>query len=142
VEEIAACTENRLHSALHVARHGALSCANLIHNGWTKMTDVPGSLRAMSLDELADLGERAEVGSGDQERIMMELARRQTIAQMEATLAQKSASEAEEKAAKAIVDTALHTERSANYLFWSVIAATLSTMITAAGVLFHLFGRG
>jgi (p)ppGpp synthase/HD superfamily hydrolase len=96
----------------------------------------------MSLDELADLGERAEVGSGDQERIMMELARRQTIAQMEATLAQKSASEAEEKAAKAIVDTALHTERSANYLFWSVIAATLSTMITAAGVLFHLFGRG
>ena len=106
------------------------------------MTDVPGSLRAMSLDELADLGERAEVGSGDQERIMMELARRQTIAQMEATLAQKSASEAEEKAAKASVDTALHTERSANYLFWSVIAATLSTMITAAGVLFHLFGRG
>ena len=96
----------------------------------------------MSLDELADLGERTEVGSGDQERIMMELARRQTIAQMEATLAQKSASEAEEKAAKAIVDTALHTERSANYLFWSVIAATLSTMITAAGVLFHLFGRG
>jgi (p)ppGpp synthase/HD superfamily hydrolase len=103
---------------------------------------MSGSLRAMSLDELAELGERAEVGSGDQERIMMELARRQTIAQIEATLAQKTASEAEEKAAKAIVDTALHTERSANYLFWSVIAATLSTMITAAGVLFHLFGRG
>jgi (p)ppGpp synthase/HD superfamily hydrolase len=103
---------------------------------------MSGTLRAMSLDELAELGERAEVGSGDQERIMMELARRQTIAQIEATLAQKTASEAEEKAAKAIVDTALHTERSANYLFWSVIAATLSTMITAAGVLFHLFGRG
>jgi (p)ppGpp synthase/HD superfamily hydrolase len=100
------------------------------------------SLSQLSLDELARLGEKAEVGSDDHGRIMAELARRQTIAQIEATQAQKTASEAEEKAAKAIVDTALHTERSANYLFWSVIAATLSTMITAAGVLFHLFGRG
>jgi (p)ppGpp synthase/HD superfamily hydrolase len=99
-------------------------------------------LREMSLDELARLDEKNEVGSVDHERIMAELARRQTIAQIEATQAQKTASEAEEKAAKAIVDTALHTERSANYMFWSVIAATLSTMITAAGVLFHLFGRG
>jgi hypothetical protein len=100
------------------------------------------SLRELSLDELARLGEEAEVGADDHGRMMAELARRQTIAQIEATQAQKTASEAEEKAAKAIVDTALHTERSANYLFWSVIAATLSTMITAAGVLFHLFGRG
>ena len=100
------------------------------------------SLVDMSLDELARLGEKAEVGSVDHGRMMAELARRQTIAQIEATQAQKTASEAEEKAAKAIVETALHTERSANYLFWSVIAATLSTMITAAGVLFHLFGRG
>jgi (p)ppGpp synthase/HD superfamily hydrolase len=100
------------------------------------------SLTEMSLDELARLGEKAEVGSNDHGRMMAELARRQTIAQIEATQAQKTASEAEEKAAKAIVETALHTERSANYLFWSVIAATLSTMITAAGVLFHLFGRG
>jgi (p)ppGpp synthase/HD superfamily hydrolase len=100
------------------------------------------SLMEMSLDELARLGEKAEVGSVDHGRMMAELARRQTIAQIEATQAQKTASEAEEKAAKAIVETALHTERSANYLFWSVIAATLSTMITAAGVLFHLFGRG
>jgi (p)ppGpp synthase/HD superfamily hydrolase len=100
------------------------------------------SLTEMSLGELARLGEKAEVGSVDHGRMMAELARRQTIAQIEATQAQKAASEAEEKAAKAIVETALHTERSANYLFWSVIAATLSTMITAAGVLFHLFGRG
>ena len=100
------------------------------------------SLMEMSLDELARLGEKAEVGSVDHGRMMAELARRQTIAQIEATQAQKTASEAEEKAAKAIVETALHTERSANYLFWSVIAATLSTMITTAGVLFHLFGRG
>jgi hypothetical protein len=100
------------------------------------------SLMEMSLDELARLGEKAEVGSVDHGRMMAELARRQTIAQIEATQAQKTASEAEEKAAKAIVETALHTERSANYLFWPVIAATLSTMITAAGVLFHLFGRG
>jgi (p)ppGpp synthase/HD superfamily hydrolase len=100
------------------------------------------SLMELSLDELARLGEKAEVGSVDHGRMMAELARRQTIAQIEATQAQKTASEAEEKAAKAIVETALHTERSANYLFWSVIAATLSTMITAAGVLFHLFGRG
>ena len=100
------------------------------------------SLREMSLDELAQFGENAEVGSVDHARMMAELARRQTIAQIEATQAQKTASEAEEKAAKAIVESALHTERSANYLFWSVIAATLSTMITAAGVLFHLFGRG
>jgi hypothetical protein len=77
--------------------------------------------------------------------MMAELARRQTIAQIEATQEQKTASEAEEKAAKAIkaiVEAALHTERSANYLFRSVIAAILSTMITGAGVLFHLFGRG
>ena len=100
------------------------------------------SLSEMSLDELARLGEKAEVGSVDHGRMMAELARRQTIAQIEATQAQKTASEAEEKAAKAIVETALHTERSANYLFCSVIAATLSTMITAAGVLFHLFGTG
>jgi hypothetical protein len=99
-------------------------------------------LREMSLDELGRLGEEDEVGSVDHGRMMAELARRQTIAQIEATQAQKTAAEAEEKAAKAIVETALHTERSANYLFWSVIAATLSTMITATGVLFHLFGRG
>jgi hypothetical protein len=99
-------------------------------------------LREMSLDELAGWGEEAEVGSVDHGRMMAELARRQTIAQIEATQAQKATAEAEEKAAKAIVDTARYTERSANYLFWSVIAATLSTMITAAGVLFHLFGRG
>jgi len=99
-------------------------------------------LREMSLDELGRLGEEDEVGSVDHGRMMAELARRQTIAQIEATKAQKTAAEAEEKAAKAIVETALHTERSANYLFWSVIAATLSTMITATGVLFHLFGRG
>jgi hypothetical protein len=100
------------------------------------------ALREMSVDELARFGEEDEVGSVNHGRMMAELARRQTIAQLEATQAQKTASEAEEKAAKAIVETALHTERSANYLFWSVIAATLSTMITAAGVLFHLFGRG
>ena len=104
---------------------------------------MPGTpLREMSLDELAGWGEEAEVGSVDHGRMMAELARRQTIAQIEATQAQKATAEAEEKAAKAIVDTARYTERSANYLFWSVIAATVSTMITAAGVLFHLFGRG
>ena len=66
------------------------------------------SLMEMSLDELARLGEKAEVGSVDHGRMMAELARRQTIAQIEATQAQKTASEAEEKAAKAIVETALH----------------------------------
>ena len=77
------------------------------------------ALREMSLDELARFGEEDEVGSVNHARMMAELARRQTIAQLEATQAQKTASEAEEKAAKAIVETALHTERSANYLFWS-----------------------
>jgi hypothetical protein len=62
------------------------------------------SLTEMSLDELARLGEKAEVGSVDHGRMMAELARRQTIAQIEATQAQKTASEAEEKAAKAIVE--------------------------------------
>jgi hypothetical protein len=57
------------------------------------------SLSEMSLDELARLGEKAEVGSVDHGRMMAELARRQTIAQIEATQAQKTASEAEEKAA-------------------------------------------
>jgi hypothetical protein len=45
------------------------------------------------------LGEKAEVGSVDHGRMMAELARRQTIAQIEATQAQKTACEAEEKAA-------------------------------------------
>jgi len=53
----------------------------------------------MSLDELARLGEKAEVGSVDHGRMMAELARRQTIAQIEATQAQETACEAEEKAA-------------------------------------------
>lgn len=57
------------------------------------------SLSEMSLDELARLGEKAEVGSVDHGRMMAELARRQTIAQIEATQAQKTVSEAEEKAA-------------------------------------------
>jgi hypothetical protein len=57
------------------------------------------SLSEMSPDELARLGEKAEVGSVDHGRMMAELARRQTIAQIEATRAQKTASEAEEKAA-------------------------------------------
>ena len=57
------------------------------------------SLSEMSLDELARLGEKAEVGSVDHGRMMAELARRQTIAQIEATQAQKTASEAEENAA-------------------------------------------
>ena len=43
--------------------------------------------------------EKAEVGSVDHGRMMAELARRQTIAQIEATQAQKTASDAEEKAA-------------------------------------------
>ena len=57
------------------------------------------SLSEMSLDELARLAEKAEVGSVDHGRMMAELARRQTIAQIEATQAQKTASDAEEKAA-------------------------------------------
>lgn len=69
-------------------------------------------LREMSLDELGRLGEEDEAGSVDHGRMMAELARRQTIAQIEATQAQKTAAEAEEKAAKAIVETALHTDRA------------------------------
>jgi hypothetical protein len=58
------------------------------------------ALREMSLDELARLGEEDELGSVNHGRMMVELARRQTIAQLEATQAQKTASEAGEKAAK------------------------------------------
>ena len=47
-------------------------------------------LREMSLDELGRLGEEDEVGSVDHGRMMAELARRQTIAQIEATQAQKT----------------------------------------------------
>src|SRR4029077_957051 len=106
--------------------HGGSSvraCDNLAGNSGGRMSGR--ALREMSLDELARFSEEDEVGSVNHGRMMAELARRQTIAQLEATQAQKTASEAEEKAAKAIVETALHTERSANYLFWSVIAATL-----------------
>ena len=41
-----------------------------------------------------------------------------TIAQIEATQAQKTASEAEEKGCQSNRGTALHTERSANYQAW------------------------
>jgi hypothetical protein len=73
--------------------------------------------------------------------MMAELARRQTIAQLEATQAQKDAARAEKEAAQAAVETAHYTKRIASYMLWSVFAAAASAIITAAGIAFNLFSR-
>jgi phage terminase Nu1 subunit (DNA packaging protein) len=98
-------------------------------------------LREMSLDELTSWVVDAAPGSAIHGRMMAELARRQTIAQLEATRAQKDAAKAEKEAAKAAVDTAHYTKRIASYMFWSVLAAAASAIITAAGIAFNLFNR-
>lgn len=59
----------------------------------------------------------------------------------EATEVQKLAAAAEAKAAEAAVATATATERNAKYMLWSVLAAALSAVITAAGVAFNVFSN-
>jgi hypothetical protein len=106
-----------------------------------KLLSEQRPLREMSLDELTSWVGGAAPGSVVHERMMAELARRQTIAQLEATRAQKDAARAERDAAKAAVETAHYTKRIASYMLWSVFAAAASAIITAAGIAFNLFSR-
>jgi hypothetical protein len=94
-----------------------------------------------SLDEIAaDLG-RNPPGSQAHGAMLAELNLRQTIAQIEATEAQKRAAQAEERAANAAVETAVSTRANAKYMFWSVIAAVVSAIITAFSVAFNVFSH-
>jgi hypothetical protein len=54
-----------------------------------------------------------------------EVVRRQTIAQLEASAAQKGA-------ANATKETARHTRRTATFMLWSVFAIAAGAIITAA----------
>ena len=59
-----------------------------------------------------------------------EILRRTTIAQDEALAAQKQASEAQELAAIAAVDTAEYTKANAKYMLWSVCVLTVFSVIS------------
>jgi acetamidase/formamidase len=74
----------------------------------------------MSLDDIARRMALATLGSQGHTAMMAELSRRQTISQLEATEAQK---------------------KNAAYMLWSVIAAAVSAIITAAGVTFNVFSH-
>jgi hypothetical protein len=54
---------------------------------------------------------------------------------------QRLAAAAEAKAAEAAVATAKATEQNAKYMFWSVLAAAGSAVITAGGVAFNVFSN-
>ncbi len=78
----------------------------------------------MDMAEIAESLVNPDPGSPNQQRIIAELARRQTIAQLEATIAQKQAAEAQERAAK--------------WAFWAVVMAALSAFISMASVIVSL----
>jgi len=93
-----------------------------------------------TLDQLTHVMGNAEPGSQSHTEMLGELKRRQTIAQLEATEAQKAAAVAEQQAAQAAIETAKATRSNARWMFWAVIASVVSAIITAAGVAFNAFG--
>jgi hypothetical protein len=95
----------------------------------------------MALDEIVGLMGGAEPGRMIHTQMSAELARRQTVAQLAATEAQQAAAIAEARAAEAAIETAKATRSNAVWMFWSVIAATTSAVITAAGVAFNAFSN-
>jgi hypothetical protein len=95
----------------------------------------------MELEEIAGLMGGAQPGSIIHTQMLAELTRRQTVAQLAATEAQKAAAIAEAKAAEAATETARATHSNAVWMFWSVIAAATSAVITALGVAFNAFGN-
>ena len=98
-------------------------------------------LPEMSLDDLCKrLGMTADDAPGRPE-LAAELSRRELLAQLEAIEAQKTAATAGSEAAKAAMATAEATNRNAKYMLWSVIAAAISAVITAAGVAFNVFSH-
>jgi hypothetical protein len=75
-------------------------------------------LTKWSLEELAN--DTSEPGSMNDNRVNLELERRQTIAQLEAT--------------KAVKDTAEHSKRNSDYMLYSVIvlaAASVAQLVVS-----------
>lgn len=80
-------------------------------------------LPTMSLEDMAKHLRNGQPGSETHERVVSELMRRQTIAQLEATSAQKEAAKAQINAAQ--------------WAFWTVAIAALSTVISAYAVFYR-----
>ena len=85
--------------------------------------ELGDQLPTMSLDEMAKYLCNGQPGSETHERVVSELMRRQTIAQIDATTAQREAANAQIKAAQ--------------WAFWTVAIAALSTMISAYAVFYR-----
>jgi outer membrane protein TolC len=81
---------------------------------------MPKSPNELEIEKLTE----AEFNSGEMSRSDRLL----TIVQVQAAEAQKSAANA--------------AKRNATYMLWSVIAAAISAVITAAGVAFSVFSHG
>jgi hypothetical protein len=77
------------------------------------------------------------------ERITDDLFRSGSIDQRQRLLyrVQVQAAEAQKQAAKAAEDAAHAAQRNAVYMLWSVIAAAISAVISAAGIAFAIFNH-
>jgi hypothetical protein len=78
------------------------------------------SLKNLSLDEITERLSNAHSSGDSYAHLMAELTRRQTIAQIEAAEA---------------------TKTNAVWMFWAVVAAAVSAVVTALGVAFSAFGH-
>jgi hypothetical protein len=76
----------------------------------------------LTLDELADALAGPDPGSRSHNLAMAELSRRQMLAGLENTIAQKDAVIAQNRAAAA-------AERNASYMLWSVIVLAVSSFL-------------
>ena len=94
-----------------------------------------------SLDIVAGKIATSLPGSTQHTEFSAELQRRQMLAMLEATKAQTAAAKAGQEAAEAATLASKLTAKNVRLMLWSVIVASASTVITATGVAYSLFGR-
>jgi hypothetical protein len=70
-----------------------------------------------------------------------EVQRRQFNSQMAALEAQRRAADSEKSAADAAIEGLGVAARNASYLFWSVVIAAGSAVVTAVGIAFNVFSQ-
>jgi hypothetical protein len=95
-------------------------------------------LTQVTFDDLAKLATACEPGSKRHGELVFEIERRQLIVANRTLLAQQRAAEAETKAAEAAVVAAEAAKDNAKYMLWSVIAATISALISLVSVIYTL----
>lgn len=88
-------------------------------------------LRNMTLEQLTDWIGRVEVGSVADGQAMAVLTYRQIVVQIKATDAQIEATAAEARAAEAAAEGTIVAKRNADYLWWSVLFATVAAAASA-----------